>query len=93
MQTDGNLVLYQNIKSKSPQDTGVPVWSSLTQGNRGAYAKMQTDGNLVVYAPNGRDLWHSHTFNHTGASLIMTDDGSALILDWQPTWSSKYGIP
>lgn len=50
MQGDGNLVEYSKSGAGSPAD---PTWSSNTPGHNGAYALMQTDGNLVVYPPGG----------------------------------------
>jgi len=54
MQSDGNLVL-----SSCSAGTCSPIWSSLTYGNPGAHARMQTDGNLVVYTAGGQALWSS----------------------------------
>ncbi len=53
MQDDGNLVL---------NDEGIPVWSSGTEGNPGAFLRCQDDGNLVIYAPDGTPLWSSNTY-------------------------------
>ena len=50
MQSDGNLVNYQN---------GQPRWSSRTHGNPGAFFVVQNDGNMVVYSAAGRPLWAS----------------------------------
>jgi hypothetical protein len=66
MQSDGNLVLYQD---------GPAVWSTGTWGqNCGAgrcVAVFQGDGNLVVY--NGSTpLWSSGTFGNSGASLVFS---------------------
>ncbi|MER6738870.1 hypothetical protein [Streptomyces puniciscabiei] len=49
MQTDGNLV----ARLKTGSGTGQVVWSTGTGGNPGAYAVMQTDGNIVVYKSTG----------------------------------------
>jgi hypothetical protein len=66
MQTDGNLVLYQN---------GAPIWFTGTSGqNCGAnqcIAVFQADGNFVVY--NGATpLWNSGTGGQTGAELLLS---------------------
>lgn len=45
MEPDGNVVTYV-VAGK------VPRWESGTGGSRGAYAVMQSDGNVVVY-PDG----------------------------------------
>ncbi|MEV7834943.1 FG-GAP-like repeat-containing protein [Streptomyces subrutilus] len=53
MQSDGNLVLSSR---------GKRVWATNTQGNPGAVARMQADGNLVVHAADGAtSLWSSKT--------------------------------
>jgi hypothetical protein len=48
MQTDGNLVMYR-------PDNSV-VWNSQTGGHPGAWAKLQSDGNFVVYSATGTAL-------------------------------------
>ena len=57
MQADGNMVLYAFTQGAAPQ--AVPVWSTVTNGNAGAYAAVQDDGNFVVYSLTGRPLWSS----------------------------------
>jgi len=64
MQSDGNLVLSScTFQPGNPGQytagTCSPIWSSLTYNNPGAHARMQTDGNLVVYTAGGRALWSS----------------------------------
>jgi peptidoglycan hydrolase-like protein with peptidoglycan-binding domain len=49
MQEDGNLVAYRQGH--------IPMWSTNTGGNPGAYAALQDDGNLTVIARDGRALW------------------------------------
>jgi len=77
MQNDGNLVEY---------DTAGPVWASGTSGNRGAYALVQPEGNLVIYpkgvAPPPRGsrttpaLWASSTdAQFAGVSLRLDNSG------------------
>jgi hypothetical protein len=48
MQTDGNLVIYDN---------GTAVWSSNTAGFSGADLKLQDDDNLVIYQGGGDAIW------------------------------------
>ncbi|MBD2770161.1 hypothetical protein IC235_19920 [Hymenobacter sp. BT664] len=50
MQGDGNLVIYRLADFSAR-------WSSRTAGNPGAFCTMQSDGNFVVYAANGRPLF------------------------------------
>lgn len=54
IQNDGNLVELGN---------GKVLWSTGTGGHPGAYLKMQTDGNAVVYTSLGKPLWSSQTYN------------------------------
>jgi hypothetical protein len=72
MQTDGNFVLYR-------QTDGAALWHTNTWGRPGAYAKFQTDGNLVVYSNPNNALWHSVTWDSPGATLRLQDDGNLVI--------------
>ncbi|MEV0400473.1 hypothetical protein [Actinoallomurus sp. NPDC050550] len=69
-QTDGNLVLYKGKKA---------LWSSLTGTHPGAFAAMQTDGNLVVYSKAKKALWDSGTGRHPGAFLAVQNDSNLVI--------------
>ncbi len=40
---------------------------------------MQTDGNLVIYAPNNVPIWATGTNGRDGAYLSMQDDGNLVI--------------
>ncbi len=57
MQTDGNLVL---------RTKGKVVYATGTQGNPGAAAVQQQDGNFVVYAANGAPLFDTGSSNDLG---------------------------
>ncbi|MFF7634362.1 trypsin-like serine protease [Kitasatospora sp. NPDC008050] len=79
MQGDGNLTITHR---------GIPggvLWSSNTAGHSGAWAQMQTDGNFVVYAPDGNPaaatgaLWGSNTYPNPGAYLQLQDDGNLVL--------------
>ena len=56
MQTDGNLVLYNQ--------SGVALWSSQTNGNPGARLVLQTDSNMVIYSASNVPLWASYTLHN-----------------------------
>lgn len=86
MQTDGNLVLYQNGVSAA-------LWHTNTHGNPGSTATMQGDGNLVVYSPGGVALWNSGTHGNPGAGLKVQDDGNLVIYSTGDAalWSSGSG--
>ncbi|MFG3202878.1 hypothetical protein [Streptomyces sp. NPDC048192] len=77
MGSDGNLVAY--LKTSGTSGSGPAIWSSHTSGHSGAYALMQTDGNLVVYTSGGTALWSTHTNGHTGAYLLVQDDGNLVV--------------
>ena len=65
-QSDGNLVLY------GPSG---PVWASMYTAP-GGYTEMQTDGNLVSYAPG--PYWATMS-SSSGAWLAVQNDGNLVI--------------
>ncbi|MFH8372245.1 trypsin-like serine protease [Streptomyces cyaneofuscatus] len=82
MQADGNLVVYHVTGGEG---RGGALWASGTGGNAGAFAKMQPDGNLVVYkkgstgdSPSGA-LWQSSTFGNPGARLEVQGDANVVV--------------
>ncbi|MFF3920743.1 hypothetical protein ACFYZB_46640 [Streptomyces sp. NPDC001852] len=92
MQTDGNLVARLN----TGKGAGQVVWSTGTSGNSGAYAVMQTDGQLVVYTSSGGPgkggaLWSGPTDSTPGAYATVQDDGNIVVYGRASTsalWSS-----
>lgn len=88
MQGDGNLVLYVHGKA---------LWSSVTNGNPGAFVGMQGDGNLVVYSAGKVALWASGTDQRPGSRLYLQDDGNAVIYEGsRARWASntvQHGLP
>ena len=52
MQADGNFVIY-DLQHGFP----IPVWSTGTSGNPGAYLNVQGDGNMVIYSASHTPLW------------------------------------
>jgi hypothetical protein len=82
MQSDGNLVA--SLKTSGTSSSGPAIWSSHTSGHSGAYAYMQSDGNLVVYKSGGGPgtggaLWSTGTYGHTGAYFLVQDDGNLVV--------------
>jgi hypothetical protein len=69
-QGDGNVVLYRE---------GRALWSSGTHGRATSRLVMQTDGNLVLYAPSGAAVWHTFTYGNPGASLVLQDDCNLVV--------------
>ena len=55
MQTDNNLVLYDNL--------GNPLWSSNTMSSSytGSYLLLQDDGNAVIYDSKNISRWSTNT--------------------------------
>jgi hypothetical protein len=81
MQSDGNLVIYQN---------GGAIWATGTNqygtgGNPDA-AVMQSDGNFVIYNyqnfPNNdwRYVWDTGTNGNPGAVLGLRSDGNLMVI-------------
>lgn len=71
MQSDGNIVLYEN-------STGKPLWNSETYGSSIIKLAMQSDGNLVGYAAGDVPLWNTGTYG-TGAKLRLYDNGGFVL--------------
>ncbi|MFB7863259.1 trypsin-like serine protease [Streptomyces sp. NPDC056069] len=82
MQTNGDLVMYHRTGA---ENQGGALWVSGTGGNPGAFAKMQADGNLVVYKKDGKEtdpttsLWSSNTYGNPGARLALQADGNLVL--------------
>ncbi|KPI14366.1 Curculin domain protein (mannose-binding) lectin [Actinobacteria bacterium OV450] len=91
MQDDGNLVIYAVGNPGGPR---LPLWSSGTYGNPGAYALMQDDGNFVVYKRDGGPdkggaLWATGTYgnrNTTYVSASFRDDGQLNVTGRREDW-------
>ncbi|MFO0579809.1 MAG: hypothetical protein U1A78_38035 [Polyangia bacterium] len=83
MQTDGNLVLYQNQRA---------LWSSRSNGSQPKQAIMQTDGNFVVYF-NNRGPWATGP-RVPGSYIVMQDDGNVVVYGGgRAVWASGTNQP
>ena len=84
MQTDGNLVLYQDDVCQQP------TWASSTNGKGGFKAVMQTDGDFVLFDASSNVLWHSNTAGNAGATLAIQGDGNLVVYTTanKPIWST-----
>ena len=51
--SDGNIVLSDTL--------GAAKWSTGTQGDMGAFLRVQDDGNVVVYSAAGTAVWATNT--------------------------------
>lgn len=83
MQSDGNLVLYDNQGHHA-------LWASNTQGKPSDHAIMQPDGNFVVYDAQNHPLWASGTDKHPGSVARIQDDGNFVVYqNAVPKWSTN----
>ncbi|MGW7103739.1 hypothetical protein [Streptomyces sp. NPDC054838] len=82
---DAILAMEQTGKlSIRDRNTLQERWSTNTWGP-GAYARMQSDGNFVVYKKDGGEgkggaLWSTGTWNNPGAHLVFQPDGNLVLL-------------
>jgi hypothetical protein len=89
MQTDGNLVLYD--------ETGRARWAAnWTRPNvmgRGYEARFQVfDNNFVVYSDHNNPLWASNTWRgERGGWLAVQADGNVVVYDPDliPLWATN----
>jgi hypothetical protein len=70
LQNDGNLVIYNGTQA---------LWGSGTQGQTVDQVKMQDDGNLVMYGPQGQGIWGTNTAGHGTSTLYVQNDGNVVI--------------
>ncbi|MFT3923204.1 MAG: hypothetical protein QM778_11790 [Myxococcales bacterium] len=85
-QTDGNLVVYALSPTKKA------LWASGTQGVPPGKVIMQSDGNLVIYKPDGAAAWSTKTNGNTGAFLSMQDDNNLVVYrkdSCQAAWARR----
>ncbi|HVU59754.1 MAG TPA: CHAP domain-containing protein [Candidatus Saccharimonadales bacterium] len=82
MQTDGNLVEYNN---------GQALWGAGTSGHPGAYLAAQGDGNIVIYDANGNALWGDGTNGTTLGRFVVQDDGGVVTYNSNnvPLWGNN----
>ena len=81
MQPDGNLVLRLA--------TGRWLWSTRTQGHRGATLSVDSSGNAAITTTQSKLVWSTGTAAHRGARLALQADGDLTIVAATGTaWSS-----
>lgn len=80
-QTDGNLVLYDDVDR-------VALWWTGTGGGSARHALLQSDGNFVVYDAQGTGVWSTGTAGNPNARLAVQNDGNLVLsrADGQPIW-------
>ncbi|MFF2328604.1 MULTISPECIES: hypothetical protein [unclassified Streptomyces] len=81
MRSGGDLVVSD--------ENGTIRWSSHTTGQNN-YATFKANGELVVRSGYLETLWSSRTAGHTGAELVIQNDGNVVILsaDDQTLWAA-----
>jgi len=80
MQTDGNLVVYD--------DGGAALWSSKTNGVSVSGANLSASGNLSVVRTDGSSAFTSNT-SAQHARLIMQADGNLVLYAGTAVWSTN----
>jgi hypothetical protein len=82
MQTDGNLVLYFNqgpgATCLSYNTVCIPLWSTGTNGNPGAYLSLQGGAHLFVYSSTGAPLYNGPSASVFDSSMVVQDDGNVV---------------
>jgi len=83
MQTDGNLVLYNNRTHRA-------TWSSRTAGSNGYVAIMRGNGQLGVFEDALVPVFQSPNAGEVGARLAVQDDGNVVIYSKEnrPLWAT-----
>lgn len=82
LQTDGNLVLYDDRVREA-------LWSTGTTGIRPRELILQTDGNLVLYDTAGCARWASGSGGNTNSYLVVQTDANVVIYrpDGRAAWN------
>jgi hypothetical protein len=86
MQTDNNLVIYENGVSA--------LWSSDTYGTGAVLASLEDSGDFVLTNSNGAVIWDTMTTSGgCGTYLVMQTDGNVVIFDagGAVLWASNTG--
>lgn len=75
LRADGRLQLVSTARPEAP-----PLWTSEAAPARALHLRMQQDGNLVIYTPDGQALWASGT-QGAGLRLEVRDEGVLAVTD------------
>ena len=97
MQTDGNLVLYEDA-----ENTRVAIWgirnadygNSAPPGTGPWRATLQSDGDFVVYDSTDTALWASGTNNFGEGpqyALVLYEDDVIVTMDGEMIWTARNG--
>ncbi len=86
------LIEVAESTAEAAGDTMPPViYGVPTALSAGSYLTMQTDGNLVLYTPDGGVQWASNTSGNSGATATLQDDGNFVVYSTSGTaiWASN----
>jgi hypothetical protein len=86
MGRDGSLRLYGASGEEFWRARRMRAVSGTTV--QGVVARMQDDGNFVVYRGDGRAIWSTRTDGRRGAHLAVQDDGNLVVYAPHAVWSS-----
>jgi hypothetical protein len=80
-QTDGNLVLYDDVDRTAP-------WATNTGGASVGRAELQGDGNFVLYDGQNAARFASNTPGNPNSRMVLQNDGNLVIYasNGQPVW-------
>jgi hypothetical protein len=92
MQTDGNLVLYDESITVANAYWATGTWA-MDPAYRPNRADMQNDGHLVLYNDANVPAWGSGVWGaqYAGSRLVLQDDGNLVIYqpNNNPIWASN----
>lgn len=83
MQADHNLVVYAKGQGGTAPKA---LWATHTNDKGAVVARMQGDGNFVLYTAAGAPVWASNTDGHGNSFVRMQDDGNLVI--YQAIWAT-----
>jgi hypothetical protein len=87
MRPEGHLELVELATARQ-------MWSAQTEGNAGAHAAMQSDGNFVVYSSSRQVLYKTGSQGDANSRLALGNDGNMNIRsgDGRLLWEAKVEV-
>lgn len=74
------MALDRNNNLKVVDDDMNVLWQSGTHHGGKCHLRIQNDGNLCIYTPEGEPIWATNTHGHHGLNrLIMQEDGNLVL--------------
>jgi hypothetical protein len=90
LQTDHNLVLYENrVDGLTSWSSKSVIWS--VQGGTNSFLELQTDGNFVFYSDDGVHMNGKCNDNQLGKRFVVQNDGNLVLYraDNSVSWASN----